>query len=303
PGPSLMVAAHSDEIGCMVKSVEKNGYIRFEKVGGTIDSLLVGRQMCVNGHFGVVGVKAGHLMSEKERSEVKKHTELYIDVGVESAEEVKAMGIRVGDPITYWPDLQEFTNTDRICGKALDDRIGCAILLHIFTELKASDFAGTVYAVITVQEEVGLRGATVAAHRLNPDIAIALDTMPAGDTPDISTTKELPVLIGRGPVVQVMSGGGARGNILHPAMKRLLIGLAEEEGIPHQVAILPGGTTDASAIHLVREGILAAALTIPRRYSHSSVEVMDLNDAVNAKRMVETLIRRLGNVGDLSFLG
>ena len=114
PGPKVLVAAHSDEIGAVVKSIDKNGFIRFEKIGGVGDALLLGRQVSVSGHFGVVGVKAGHFMTQKERSEVKPHSELYIDVGCKSDEEVALLGIKPGDQICHWPYYNEFTNTDQI---------------------------------------------------------------------------------------------------------------------------------------------------------------------------------------------
>ncbi len=302
PGPKLMLAAHSDEIGAIVKSVEKNGFIRFEKIGGTVDSLLLGRQVAIHGHFGVVGVKAGHLMSEKERSEVIKHRDLYIDMGVDSAEAIADMGIRVGDPIVQWPYFHSFYNQDRVCGKALDDRIGCAVMLALFEELQHQDFAGTLYGVITVQEEVGLRGAQMVSHRIMPDFAVALDTMPAGDTPDVNFIKELPVSIGKGPAIQVLSGGGARGMLLNPIMKHILMQSCERSGAPYQKTVFIGGNTDAAAIHLVGNGIVAGALTIPRRYSHSPVEVMDLNDAVGAVAIFKQIVLDIHEYASLTFV-
>ena len=131
PGPGVLIAAHTDEIGAIVKSVEKNGWIRFEKIGGTGDALLLGRQVSVNGHFGIVGAKSGHFMTAKERTEVKPHSELYIDVGCNSDGEVAALGIAPGDQICHWPYYNEFSDKDLLCSKALDDRVGCAILIQL----------------------------------------------------------------------------------------------------------------------------------------------------------------------------
>jgi endoglucanase len=301
-GPSLMIAAHSDEIGAMVKSVEKSGYLRLEKVGGTLDPLLLGRKVRVNGHLGVVGVKAGHLQTMEERGRVVAANNLYIDVGASSAEEVCEMGIRIGDPIVYVSELESMTNRDRVVGKAIDDRIGCALLVKLFELLQGVDLAGDLYAVITVQEEVGLRGARVATYRLNPDYAIALDTIPSGDTPDIDTNKELPIHIGRGPVFPLLAGGGARGNIMHPGFKSFLIDIAEKNHIPYQLATFSGGTTDISAIHLERSGIMAGAVTMPRRYSHSPVEVLDLNDAVNSLRLLEQIALNMDLLKEIAFI-
>ncbi len=304
PGPRLMITAHSDEIGAMVKSIEKDGYLRFQKVGGTLDPLLLGRQVMVNDYIGIIGVKAGHMQSPEERTRVVNSNDLYIDLGVNSAAEVQALGIRVGDPIVYVAPLAALGgNPDRVFGKAVDDRIGCALLVKLFEQLQGTELAGDVYGVITVQEEVGLRGATVAAHRVNPDLAIALDTVPAGDTPDINTNKELPILIGHGPAVQVLSGGtGGKGFLLNPAVKEFIVGVAEEAGVPHQLAVFSGGNTDATAMHLVRDGILSAALTMPRRYSHSPVEMLDLNDAVHALDLLRAVCEHIEGIATLSFI-
>ncbi|MDP3488452.1 MAG: M42 family metallopeptidase [Bacillota bacterium] len=301
-GPRLMIAAHSDEIGAMVKSIEKNGFIRLEKVGGTIDPLLLGRKVRIHGQLGVVGVKAGHLQTPEERTKVVSANNLYIDMGVNSDDEIKALGIRIGDPIVYDSALETMANPDRVVGKAIDDRIGCAVLVKLFERLVGVELEGDLYAVITVQEEVGLRGAAVATFRLNPDYAIALDTIPSGDTPDINTLKELPIRIGQGPVFPLLAGGSARGNIMHPGFKKFLINMAEELGMPYQLATFSGGTTDISSIHLVREGIVAGAVTMPRRYSHSPVELLDLNDAVNVLSLLEHISLNLHELRTISFL-
>ncbi|MDP3058570.1 MAG: M42 family metallopeptidase [bacterium] len=301
-GPTLMLAAHSDEIGAIVKSVEKSGFLRLEKVGGTIDPLLLGRKVRVNNHLGVIGVKAGHLQSAEERSKVVSSDNLYIDVGAVSDVEVFEMGIKIGDPITYVSELQTMTNTSRVVGKAIDDRIGCALLVKLFELLQGHTLDGDLYAVITVQEEVGLRGATVSTYRINPDYAIAIDTIPSGDTPDIKTMQELPIWLGKGPVIPVLSGGGVRGNLLHPGVKKFLVEAAETAGVPYQLAAFSGGTTDLSSIHLIREGIVAGALAIPRRYSHSPVEVLDLNDALATLTLLEHICRNMNRLCQISFL-
>ena len=297
PGPSVLVAAHTDEIGAMVKSVEKDGWIRFEKIGGVGDALILGRQVSVGGHFGVVGVKAGHFMTPKERSEVKAHSELYIDVGCDSAEEVAKLGIEVGTQICHWPYYNEFTNTDLLCAKALDDRVGCAILVQLLKDLQDKSFAGTLYAVFTVQEEVGLRGAQVVAHNIKPDYAIALDTVPAGDTPDVNFIKEFPVAIGKGPLVQLMS----RSFLLNPIMKKLMVDVCERSKAPYQLALFTGGNTDAAAMHLEAGGILSAALTIPRRYSHSPIEVLHMDDCVATLEILKQFVLDMGGFEKLAF--
>ncbi len=295
-GLRLMLDAHSDEIGCMVKSVEPDGFLRFERLGGTLPVLLVGRKVWVNGHLGVIGVRSGHLQKPEEREKVPPVEEMYIDVGAASAEEVAAMGIRIGDPVTYLSALQAYTNPDRLCGKAIDNRLGCAILLQLFRKLAGTDLAGTVHAVVAVQEEVGLRGAAVAAYKLHPDYAIAVDTFMSGDTPDVHETKEMPVGIGRGPVLLLASGGSRMGNIAHPVMKRWLIEAAERAGVPYQLAtVLLKAATDASAIHLAREGIPTGGVGLARRYSHSPVCTFDINDAVGAVELLGAFVADMAN--------
>jgi endoglucanase len=304
PGPVFMVAAHSDEIGAVVRSVEKDGYIRFEKTGGMVDALLLGRKVWVGAHLGVIGVKAGHLQSEKEKTEVKPSSEMYIDVGAGSQEEVYGMGITVGTPVAYNSPLEFFTNSDRFCGKAVDDRLGCAILLELMRH--STPPAGKLVGVVTVQEEVGLRGAEVASFRVAPTFAVAVDTMPCGDTPDVNFYKELPVGIGRGPVFQFMSrskGDPPKGFLMPPSMKKLLVETAQKEGVQFQPAAFQGGNTDAAGIHLVREGIPTGVIALPRRYSHSPVEVGDINDAVGALKILKGIVSRMTEQIDFSFTG
>ncbi len=292
-GPRLMISAHSDEIGLIVKSIEKSGFIRFDKEGGVGDNWLPARLVNVAGHTGIVGVKAGHLSTEKERAEVKRHTELYIDVGAKSREEVLAMGIKPGVQATF-VSPPTFLNDDLIVSKALDDRTGCAVMLALLESLRGQDFAGEVHCVVTVQEEIGLRGATVAAFGVGPDIAIALDTVPAGDTPDVSFSKELPVAIGEGPVLQITSGGsGGRGLVADTTVLSMLVDAAKNAGVPYQLATFTGGNTDATAMHLSRAGVPSGAVTIPRRYSHSPVEFMDLNDAASSLELLRDLVLRM----------
>ena len=295
--PTAMVAAHADEIGAIVKSVDARGFLRFEKLGGTQDVMLLGRKVAVNGVLGVVGVKAGHL--QWNGAALPRHSDMYIDIGADSAAEVAAMGIRIGDPIAYVGEVRSLGNGDRLCGKAIDNRIGCAVLLQLAAELRAVDLPGTVHFVVNTQEEVGWRGIQLVANRLKPDAALVVDTMPSGDTPDTDLERELGVRIGAGPVVTLMNGTFGSGHIMHAGMKRLLLGLAEAEGLPHQVAVYGGIGSDATTLHLVGEGIPTGIVNIPRRYAHSPVEVVDLNDAVNALHLlrVATLALATETVG------
>lgn len=302
PGPTVLIAAHMDEIGMMVKSVEKSGFIRFEKVGGVIDALLPARVVRVKGITGVVGVKAGHYQTEQERTQGKKHTEMYIDIGCQSDAEVAALGIRIGDPITFVSPLVELGgNAHLVAGKAVDNRLGVAVLLQLLLS-GARPAAGTLVAAFTVQEEVGLKGAKVAAERWEPDLAIALDTMPSGDTPEMSYYKDLNIAIGQGPAIQVMGGAGGRGNLLHPVVREFMVATAEAERIPVQLCTFTGGNNDSASMAWAAKGIAAGSVTLPRRYSHSPVEVADLRDGVAAHRLLEAIMARTDRLPAFHFM-
>lgn len=304
-GYHLMLAAHSDEIGLIIKSIGDDGYLRFSPVGGVQASLLAGRVVHVNGSLnGIIGVKSGHLQSPEEQSRLPRIEDLYIDIGASSAAEAGQMGVRVGDPVTFVSPLIELNKPDLLAGKAIDDRLGCAVLLAVMRRLKEDDHLTKVTCAITTQEEVGLRGAAVAAYAAHPDCAVVVDTFMSGDTPDVDFEREMPVGIGRGPVLLLASGGGLMGNIMHPAMRRLLEECAERAGLPYQRAtVIEKAATDASTIHMARGGIPTGGVGLARRYSHSPVCTCDINDAAYAAIWILELVSRLDEKPSLTFLG
>lgn len=293
PGPTLAVFTHGDEIGMMVKAVDADGFIRFHTIGGTPASVLPARVVRIGGrHLGVIGIKSGHYQTVEDASRVKPAAESYIDVGARSAAEVDAMGIHVGDPIALVAPLTRLTyNPDLVTGKAIDNRVACALLVRLFVDRIAIP-AGTLVGVVAVQEEVGLRGARVAAHRLQPDLAIVVDTMPAAGTPDMRRDTELNAVMSSGPVFQIMS----RDYLMPPAVRNFLVQTAEAEGIPYQISALHTSNTDAAAIHLAGRGIPTGVIALPRRYSHSPVEMLDLNDAANALRLLKAIVGQMGRL-------
>jgi putative aminopeptidase FrvX len=301
-GPSLMISAHSDEIGAIVKSIEPTGMIRFERLGGLVETLTIGRHIRIRGHRGVVGVKAGHIQTAEERGRAPGMRELYIDMGFETDREIRQLGIRVGDAISYDEPMVELANPIRVAGKALDNRVGCAILVELGRRLLGVALNCTLHLVVTVQEEVGLRGAQIATHRLNPTAAIVVDTVPSGGTPDVDFYRDLSMRIGAGPVLPVASGGGARGFLANPAMRDFLEDIADAAGVPVQQAVFVGGNSDAAAVHLVRDGIPTGVVNIARRYSHSPVEMMDMRDALAAVDLLEAAAKAFGPETDLGFL-
>ena len=301
-GPTLMLAAHSDEIGALVKSIEPNGMLRFERVGGLIETLAIGRHVRVRGMRGVVGVKAGHIQTADERGRAPALRDLYIDMGFDSAEEVAALGVRVGDAIAYDEPMEELANPERVSGKALDNRVSCAILVLLAERLRDASLPCNLRLVVTAQEEVGLRGARMAAHHLNPDAAIVVDTVPSGGTPDVDYHRDLRMKIGDGPVLALASGGGSSGHLINPAMRDFLRACAARAGIRLQEALFYGGTSDVSAVHLERGGIPSGVVNIARRYSHSPVEMLDLNDAVDTLLLLEEAAKSFEGETDLGFL-
>ena len=300
-GPTFLIAAHTDEIGMVVKSVDARGFLRFEKVGGVIDNVLAARLVRVRTHLGVIGMKAGHYQSAQERQTVRPHTEAYVDVGASSAAEVAAMGIGVGDPITFVSDLVEIgTEGHLVAGKAVDDRLGCAVLWSLLEA--GPPPAGRLVAAFTSQEEVGLKGAALAGRRYQPDLAVALDTMPSGDTPDMDRVKDLDVAIGAGPALQVLAGNAGSGFLVNQPVKRFLQGVASEIGVPLQLNTFSGGNNDAAAIAWSGLGVPAASLCLPRRYSHSPLELADLRDAEGALTLLRAMVERMADLPSFDFL-
>lgn len=298
-GPTLMVSAHSDEIGMVVKSIRDDGFICFDRVGGVNDVLLSGRKVLIKGKIpGVIGIKAGHLQKEEEKRRVRSIRECYIDVGVSSKEEAEAMGIRIGHRITFQSDFTEMYNPDLISTKSIDNRVSCAIILELFNNLKNQEFPGIIYGVVCVQEEIGLRGAAMAVRKVKPDWAIVLDTIPCGDTPDINFQSELPIKLGHGPVCPLIDGiaGGFANNVVHPKIAECIERHSQKTGVNVQYVTLSGEsyTTDATNVSLA--GIPTGLLTTPRRYSHSPVELVNMNDAAGLLNILNSMVMSNGEI-------
>lgn len=286
---SIMLAAHMDEIGLMVQYIDEKGFIRVVPIGGWFGPVLYTQRVILHGKngpvMGVLGAKPPHMLKEEERKKEIKIEDMFVDVGAASEEEVKSLGIEIGTPITI---DREFTDLagNRVTGKALDNRVGVAMLIRALQRMESPH---TVYAVFTVQEEVGLKGAKVSAYSLNPDCAIATDVTIPGDHPGIEK-KDASVEMGRGPVVSIVNASG-RGLISDPRMVAWLRETAERKKIPCQVEVGTGGNTDATIIHLERGGIPSVPLSIAARYIHSPVEVVDIGDIEAAINLLVEALR------------
>jgi endoglucanase len=285
--PVIMVASHMDEIGLMVRHIDDNGYIKFARVGGVNEQMLHSQRVTVSTKKGpipgVIGSKPVHMLTEEERKKPVKADDMYIDIGYPSRKEVEKAGAAVGDWVSLVGPVTDLGKM--ISGKAFDNRIGCYALVEI---MKSAKPKGTLYGIFTVQEEVGLRGARISAYSVSPDLGIALDTTLPGDSPNIKP-EESAVKLGKGPVVTLADGGKETlggGTIASPLVRDWLIGAAKRAKIPHQVEVVAGGTTDATAIQLTKEGIPATALGIPTRNLHTPVQVADPKDIENSIKLV-----------------
>ncbi|MGC9179859.1 MAG: M42 family metallopeptidase [Vulcanisaeta sp.] len=288
-----MVAAHIDEIGLLIDNIDKNGFLRFRAIGGWNEVTLVSQRVViktVDGRKikGVIGSRPPHVTPPGKEREAPELKDLFIDIGVSSDEEVRKLGVRVGSVAVLDREF-EVLNGDVVTGKAFDDRVGLAVMLWAARQLRDSE--ATIYFVATVQEEVGLRGAQVAADRVYPDFAIALDTTIAADVPGV-TEREFVTRIGKGPAIKVMDGSRGSVFIAHPTLTNFLISVAEELKIPYQLEVLIGGTTDALGIAFRRDGIPATTISIPTRYVHSPVELLSIDDAINAAKLLSEVLSR-----------
>ena len=288
--PKVMLAAHMDEVGLMVKHIDKDGFLRFETVGGWDERILPTRKVMVHGSkksvVGVVGARPVHIQEKDEREKPVKKKDMFIDIGAESDKDVSKAGIRVGDYITNYSHFDALLGT-RITGHGFDNRIGCYELIEIAKTLKG--FKGTLYLVGTIEEEVGLVGVRGSAFGIDPDVMLAVDTSVGGDVPGVQD-EECASKLGKGPMLEIKDCVG----IIHPQVKKWLEETAQKEKIALQYDVMSGGATDASVVPMVRSGIPAGALTVPTRYLHTPIEVADTRDVDSA---VKLLVAALKNVG------
>ena len=289
--PSVMLFAHMDQLGLVVRKIEANGLVRVERLGGVPDKALPAQSVlfCVGEGRDVPGVvanKSHHATAPDEKFRVLPYPELYIDAGFASAEEVLAAGIDIGTPIVYAPKVVDLAG-GRIAGTSVDDRAACAVMVEVARALNAAKKRPTVHFVFSVLEEFNLRGALTAANALAPDIAIQLDLILATDTPDMTARGD--VRLGGGPAMSLYSfhgRGTLNGTIPHPALVRHFQKTADGEGIPLQRSAHIGALTDSSYVQLVKAGVAAIDLGFPCRYTHSALEVCDVADLAGLTQLL-----------------
>lgn len=274
----VMLTAHADEIGLMTTSILPDGFLRFTLLGHPCHMVLPGQRVRLLARTGplegVVGVKPGHVLSGDAARRVPEISDLYLDVGATTAEEAISWGIEPGTPAVFVGPLTPTHRSGRFFGKAVDNRAGVLCVLEAARALSQSRPTCRVSFVITVEEEIGLRGAEVAAKHVRPDVVLAVDTVPSGGTPDLGRD-ELPWDIGGGPLLKVRE---TRGLSTHGPLRQLVRDVAEQEKIPYQLIVDTAGITDGASAQQAWGGVAAMVLGLPRRYSHSAVELFDLSD-------------------------
>lgn len=290
--PRVMLVGHMDEIGFMVRHITKEGFVKFQPLGGWWDQVLLGHRVVIKTSqgdvIGVLGAKPPHLLDAEERKKVVEKTDMYIDVGACSQEEVREMGVRIGDPIIPWSEFTVMAKPNFYLSKAFDNRVGCALAVEAVRALAEEGHPNAVYAVGTVQEEVGLRGAKTTAFAIDPDVAIILEVDIAGDVPGIKP-EETAVKMGGGPSMLVYD---AR-MIPNLKLRDLVITTAKELEIPLQFSAMSGGATDGGMIHIHNLGVPSVVIGVPTRHIHSHNAILCRDDYDQALRLVVALVRKL----------
>lgn len=298
-GPSVMVFAHMDQLGFVVRQIASDGSIRIERLGGIPEKVLPGLRVQIISEAGqeiqgVIGVKSHHATKADEKFNVTPYSELYIDLGASSDEEVGTLGVEVGNPVVYEPRFATLQG-NRVSATSIDDRGGCAVLLKLAEYFSSHPPDCTLFLVGTVQEEFNLRGAMVAARQIQPDAAISLDIFISCDTPDLAERSDLK--LGGGPVMGMYTfhgRGTLNGTVPHPALVRLFRAAARSGDIPLQRSANLGSLTDSSYVQLVNAGVPCIDLGFATRYTHTPVEVCDLADL---EALYSLLVAGLSSVG------
>jgi len=288
----LMVGAHMDEIGMLVKFINEKGFIRFVKIGGIDNRVLVNQRVVIETErgriYGVIGSKPPHMQKAEEMKSAIDNKSMFIDVGAKSRKEAEKMGVKIGDPVAF--DIStKVLNRKLVTGKAFDNRVGCYILIEIAKRLRGRN----VVLVGTAQEEVSTfgKGAMIAAYNLEPSCFIAVDTSIAGDHPEMSEDESL-IRIGKGPALCLVEAGG-RGNVADTKLRQSCIAVAKKAKIPYQLEVIEGGATDAASVYGENGGIPSIAICVPTRYIHSNVAVCSLEDIEKTANYVAKLAEEL----------
>lgn len=289
-GPKVMICGHMDEVGFLVREIDSNGFLRMLPVGGWWGHVLPAQTLYVTTKegkrfHGVVGSSAPHGLPAEVKEKVIKPMDMFLDLGVASREEVVELGIQIGDMITPDTTFEVMNNPNYLMGKAWDDRLCAALAMDVLYRIQSQDHEANVYAVGTVQEEVGLRGARTAANMIHPDVAIALDVTTAMDTP----ADQGAIKLGGGIVLSVMDAG----IIAHKALLQEMETICRDLQLDINYDMMTVGGTDADNIHKAFDGIITMTLSIPTRYMHSHRLLVHRKDYVQTVEAIAEFCRRV----------
>jgi putative aminopeptidase FrvX len=278
-GRRIMLAAHMDEIGLIVSHVDDNGFVRFAALGGVYPRNLPGsRVRFAGGAAGIIGLEP-----TERSSDLPSMDKMFIDVGASGR---ATCPVNTGDVAAFDRPFADFG--ERVAAKSMDDRIGCAVAIEALRNLGSSPH--DIYVAFTTQEEVGTRGAQTSAYGIDPDLGFSIDVTGWGDTPGM---RDFEVALGKGPAIKIRDGG----MLSDPRVVDWMVQAAERNRIPYQREVLPGGTTDARAMQLVRAGVPVGCVSIPCRYVHTPSEMVDMGDVQNAVKLIVALLRSPANLG------
>jgi len=292
-GPRVMLAAHLDEVGLMVKSVTAEGYLSFIPLGSWWPQVLLASGVRLQGRKGevrgVIGAKPPHFLNENERKGMARIEGMFIDVAAGSRQDVTALGLGPGDPAV--PDIVpvSLAGGEVILGKALDDRVGVTAVIEAVRRLNRAGHPNAVLAVGTVQEEVGARGARTVAQMLHPDVCLVVEGAPADDGPGFAPGQTVQGALGGGPQIRIHDPS----MIACRALVDLILAEAEAGSIACQVAVREGGGTDGGPIHVTDTGVPTVVIGIPVRYAHSQVGLSSLGDLEKTIELLVAVVRRL----------
>ncbi len=291
-GPKIMLAGHLDEIGFMVTRITDEGFLKFQMLGGWWSQVMLAQRVAVYTRtgpiIGVIGSKPPHILADEEKQKPADQKAMFIDVGAASRAEAEAWGIRPGAMVVPAAPWTEMHNPRLLMAKAWDNRFGCALAIEVLRQLQGTDHPNVVYGVGTVQEEVGLRGATTSANLIGPDIGFAFDTGIAGDMPGI-TPDDAAGKLGQGPVILIFDGS----LVPHTGLRDLVIEVAEQEGVPIQFDRVAGGGTDAGRIQLYGAGVPSLVVGVAVRYIHTHAAILHRDDFDQAARLMTAVVKRL----------
>lgn len=282
PNKKVMLAAHMDEVGFVVTYITDDGYLKFSPVGGVDARVVIDRVVKINNIKGVIGSKAVHLLSSKEKNNAPTYDDLFIDIGAKNKEEALKY-VSLGDYVYFDSDYLEF-GEGYVKAKALDDRIGCLLLIEIIK----SDLEYDTYFCFNVQEEVGLRGSTCTSYEVQSDISVVLESTTAADLCEVSGDKRCCVL-GEGPVVSFMDGR----TVYDKELFKLSFDLAKENNIKIQTKTTIAGGNDAGAIQTSGKGSKVIAVSLPCRYIHSASSVAKLSDIDETRKLLKVILTKI----------